>query len=82
MPANMRLFVPDPEGSDSYPIVTFSWVLLYHSYDQPAKAKAIRDLFGWSLSEGQKQAPALGYIPLPPNVTNRAQEVLNRIGPD
>ena len=82
MPANMRLFVPDPEGSDSYPIVTFSWVLLYHSYDQPAKAKAIRDLFGWSLSEGQKEARALGYTPLPPNVTSRAQEILNSIGPD
>ena len=25
MPTNLRLFLPDPEGAESYPIVTFSW---------------------------------------------------------
>jgi phosphate transport system substrate-binding protein len=29
MPDNLRLFLPDPEGEDSYPIVTLSWLLFY-----------------------------------------------------
>ena len=29
MPANLRMFFPDPPGEDSYPIVTYSWILLY-----------------------------------------------------
>ena len=28
LPENLRLFIPDPEGPNSYPIVTLSWVLL------------------------------------------------------
>jgi phosphate transport system substrate-binding protein len=27
MPENLRVFVPDPDGLNSYPIVTFSWIL-------------------------------------------------------
>jgi phosphate transport system substrate-binding protein len=32
MPPNLRLFMPDPEGEDSYPIISFSWLLLYDRY--------------------------------------------------
>jgi len=32
MPANLRRFFPDPPGEDSYPIVTYSWILLYGHY--------------------------------------------------
>ena len=32
MPDNLRVFFPDPKGSDSYPIVTYSWLLLNTSY--------------------------------------------------
>ncbi len=29
MPANLRMFFPDPQGQDSYPLVTYSWILMY-----------------------------------------------------
>ena len=32
MPDNLRLFLPDPDGEDSYPIVSLSWLLLYERY--------------------------------------------------
>src|SRR5262245_52900962 len=32
IPDNLRLFIPDPEGEASYPIVTYSWLLLYDHY--------------------------------------------------
>ena len=37
MPENLRLFLPDPEGDTSYPIVTYSWLLLYKHYDDSRK---------------------------------------------
>ena len=43
LPNNMRLFVPDPAGHGSYPIVTMTWILLHKDYGNAAKAKAIRD---------------------------------------
>ena len=36
LPDNLRAFVPDPSGANSYPIVTYSWVLLRKRYDDPA----------------------------------------------
>ena len=81
MPENLRTFVPDPSGPDSYPIVTFSWILLYKNYQDAEKAKSIRDLFQWCLLDGQKYAPELGYVRLPANITEKALAALNTVGP-
>jgi len=80
LPENLRLFIPDPSGAESYPIVTYSWVLLYKTYSDPQKAKALQDLFRWCLLEGQKDSSSLGYVPLPSNVTQKALKVLDTIG--
>ena len=52
LPENLRAYVPDPAGATSYPIVTFTWILLHRNYADGAKAKALHDLFAWSLSDG------------------------------
>ena len=31
LPENLRLYVPDPVGENSYPIVTLTWILLYET---------------------------------------------------
>jgi len=81
MPENLRVFVPDPSGQDSYPIVTFSWILLYKNYPDAEKAKSTRDLFHWCLLDGQKYAPQLGYIQLPEKVIDKILAALNTVGP-
>ncbi len=81
LPENLRLFVPDPAGPGSYPIVTFSWVLLYRHYPDPARALALRDIFGWALSDGQTYARQLGYVPLPGAVSEKALAALAAIVP-
>jgi phosphate transport system substrate-binding protein len=81
LPPNLRLFIADPSGRDAYPIVTFSWILLHRSYDDPRKAKALRDLFHWCLSDGQKLAADLGYVPLSSNVSSKALAALGEVGP-
>jgi phosphate transport system substrate-binding protein len=76
MPENLRVYVPDPTGANAYPIVTFSWILLYRKYDSE-KASALHDLFVWCLRDGQQSAPDLGYVPLPPNVVMKALAALD-----
>jgi phosphate transport system substrate-binding protein len=71
MPENFRVYVPDPAGSGAYPIVTFSWILLYKRYEGQ-KAAVLHDLIAWCLRDGQNFAPALGYVPLPPKVVSKA----------
>jgi phosphate transport system substrate-binding protein len=81
MPENLRVYVPDPAAPDAYPIATFTWILLRKNYGDPAKARALRDLFAWTLSDGQRSAADLGYIPLPPEVAEKAQGALQSIKP-
>jgi phosphate transport system substrate-binding protein len=81
MPENLRVYVPDPAGPDAYPIATFTWILLRKNYADPAKAKSVRDLFAWSLGDGQAYAANLGYVPLPSEVVEKAQASLQTVKP-
>ncbi len=82
MPDNLRLFIPDPPGRDSYPIVTLSWILLYGSYEDPPKTKAMHDFFMWCLKDGQGFAEELGYVRLPPAISERALKALETVKTD
>jgi hypothetical protein len=42
LPENLRVFFPDPDGQDSYHIVTDSWLLLYKQYDDAQRLTALR----------------------------------------
>ena len=71
---DMRVWVSDPAGDQAYPIASFTWLLLYKQQDAE-KAKALRELVEYCLTEGQKSADAMGYIPLPKNVVERVRTV-------
>lgn len=81
LPDNLRVFMPDPEGAQSYPIVTLTWVLLYGNYPDSKKAEAIKELFRWCLYEGQHFSSDLGYLPLPPKIVAKAADALATVGP-
>ena len=70
----------DPNPSAGYPIVTFTWVLLYRS-GNGAKLAALQRTINYALSDGaQRQAPGLGYIPLPAGVITKAKAALAGVG--
>ena len=79
LPENLRAFVTDPEGEDSYPIVTYTWILAYQNYDDPNKLQGLKDVVNWSLTDGQAYAKELGYVPLPDNVVQKVQAKLDTI---
>jgi phosphate transport system substrate-binding protein len=81
LPDNLRVYVPDPTGPDSYPIVTLTWILLYRNYTDARKALALHQMLRWCLTDGQKYAPELHYVPLPPNVIARSLVALDNIEP-
>ncbi|NJR73689.1 MAG: phosphate ABC transporter substrate-binding protein PstS [Scytonema sp. CRU_2_7] len=66
LPANNLIaFISDPTGTQSYPIVTYTWLLSYKKYQDPRKAQALETFVDWALTKGQKYSAELGYIPLP-----------------
>ncbi len=79
LPENLRLFLPDPEGKDAYPIVTYTWLLAYRRYDNPATAAALKEVVRYSLDAGQRVSEEMGYIPLPPPVVAANLKALENI---
>jgi len=82
VPDNLRVFVSDPKGADSYPIVTFSWILLHKNYQHPETASALRELFQWCLQDGQSYAPELGYVRVPASISDKARAALEHVQAD
>ena len=44
LPADMRLWLSDPEGDKAYPIASYTWMMFYKKYDDPKKAAAIHKM--------------------------------------
>ena len=71
----------NPNPTTGYPIVTFSWVLLYRS-GNGTKLPALQKAFGYTLSDAaQADAPALGFVTLPAPLLNRARAALATLKP-
>jgi len=71
LPDNLIAWASDPAAPDAYPIVTYTWLICYRKYPDAKKVAAMQDLLKYGLTDGQKDAEALGYIPLPANVTSK-----------
>lgn len=79
MPPDYRISITNAPGPDSYPISSFTWLLIpTHSAD-PAKAKVLADFMGWMLDHGQSEAAALSYAPLPKQVQDMVRKSASNI---
>jgi phosphate transport system substrate-binding protein len=68
MPADYRVSITDAAGADSYPISSFTWLLLPKHFADPAKGAAVKDFLGWMLDHGESETTSMGYAPLPKQV--------------
>ena len=62
---DFRVSITNADGAQSYPISSFTWLLLHKSYADAAKAKALLDFVWWAETTGQAKCESLGYAPLP-----------------
>jgi phosphate transport system substrate-binding protein len=79
LPENLRAWPVDPEAPEAYPITSFTWLLLYQTYDETKKLGALKDFVTYALGEGQSLAEPLGYIPLPQIVIDKSKAALASI---
>ena len=75
-PENLRVWPEDPSGAEDYPIATFTWLLLYKKYTDASKLEALKGFVTYGLTDGQKFASELGYIPLPAAVVEKSKAAL------
>jgi phosphate transport system substrate-binding protein len=80
MPEDLIAWLPDPDGDQSYPIVTYTWIIAYKQYSDPAKMQTLKKVIKYCLETGQADSEKLGYVPLPEAVVAKATAALDNIG--
>ena len=72
---DFRVSITNPSGRESYPIASFTWLLLRKQESDSAKGRLIRNFMDWMLRpEAQRMAADLHYAPLPVPVIELVQK--------
>ena len=74
MPDDFRISIANGPGDKTYPICSFTWLLIPSQIQDAAKKKAVIDFLNWMLADGQKDAPTLQYAPLPSAVVAKEKK--------
>jgi phosphate transport system substrate-binding protein len=74
-----RISIVNAPGKGSYPISSFTWLLVYQTQPDAAKGKKLVDFLRWYLRNGEKSAASLDYAPLPDNMIVQLEKRLGTI---
>jgi phosphate transport system substrate-binding protein len=75
---DLRAWIFDPAGEAAYPIASFTWLMFPEKMNADKLAASMK-LIEYGITEGQKVADSLGYIPLPENVVSTVRTVAKKI---
>ena len=83
-PNDLRLHIVNAAGSQSYPIATYTYLLVYKDMSLNPdlnidKAKALAQFFWWAIHDGQQYSQPLIYVPLPQNVVSADEQLLRSL---
>ena len=79
MPADYRVSITNAPGATSYPISSFTWLLIPVQSADPAKGKVLVDFLHWMLEHGEAEAAPMTYAPLPKPVADRVLQTIKQI---
>ncbi len=71
IPDDLRFYIVNAPGNDSYPISGFSWVIVYQNQSNADKGRAVANLLWWMVHDGQQYSTALNYVPLPATIVSK-----------
>jgi phosphate transport system substrate-binding protein len=74
MPEDFRVSITNAPGKKTYPISTFTWLLIPNKFDNAAKKTVIQQFLKWMLTDGQKFAAGLDYASLPKPVIAKEEK--------
>ncbi len=74
-----KLSLVDAPGMGAYPIASFIWIVIPAHFADDQKRQAIASFLKWMLGTGQRQAAALGYAALPPDVIREEEKAIEML---
>jgi phosphate transport system substrate-binding protein len=78
---DFRVSITNAPGQNSYPISSFTWLLVRPTMTDSARGKALKGFLEWMITpEAQDMAGQLVYAPLPKQVITLVQERISKLG--
>jgi phosphate transport system substrate-binding protein len=74
---DFRISIVNAPGAQAYPISSFTFLLVPTHYADAAKGKALVDFVKWAIHDGERDAPALDYAPLPAAIVSMLDKRLS-----
>ena len=79
MPADYRVSITNASGPTSYPISSFTYLLIPRQFADPAKGVAVKGFLTWMLEHGEGEAAGMGYAPLPTQVQTMVKKTITTV---
>lgn len=79
IPEDFRVSITDAQGKESYPISSFTYLLVYKTQTDPVKGKLLVDFLRWSVKDGQSFCEALHYSKLPKSLVAKIEAKIDTI---
>jgi phosphate transport system substrate-binding protein len=76
MPADYRVSITNAGGKHSWPIASFTYLLVRKDQQDTAKGDALVQFLWWAVHDGQKEAAPLDYAPLPRSVVLMVEKTI------
>jgi phosphate transport system substrate-binding protein len=76
IPDDFRVSITNASGPTSYPISSFTWLLIPAMISDVAKRETIKDFLKWMLTEGQNYNEGLSYSRLPKAVQAKEMKAI------
>jgi phosphate transport system substrate-binding protein len=79
IPDDFRVSIANAPGPTSYPVASFTWLLIPAQISDATKRDAIKGFLEWMLNEGQNYNEGLSYARLPKPVIDKELKAISQI---
>jgi phosphate transport system substrate-binding protein len=79
MPDDFRVSITNAAGKATYPISSFTWLLIPSKISDASKRDAIKGFLNWMIADGQNSVEALSYAKLPKEVAEKEKKAIDKV---
>ncbi len=79
LPDDMKVMLTNSAKTDAYPMVGFTWMLVYVNQTDKAKGETLVKMLWWAVHDGQQYTEALSYAPLAGTAVTKAENEIRSI---
>jgi phosphate transport system substrate-binding protein len=76
---DFKISIVDAPGAGAYPISSFTWIVVPAHIADDTKRNALTGFLQWMVGPAQRQAAALGYLPIPKDLAKEEAAAITKI---